>query len=141
MERTLVMIKPDGLTLSGKHTSADFSFPGVAVSELIDNKMTIRRMETRALSKSEAETLYQEHAEKWYFRRNVDHVTSGPVMLMEVVGENAVTVCRDIIKSLRLSYQFWIELPNNLIHATDDINKAEHELNAVGFKPFKEQCP
>lgn len=136
IQRTLVMVKPDGLRLqrSTKKTSV---FVGDVVGEIVSRKLTIRRAETRTLSIHEAEKLYAEHAEKWFFKRNINHITSGPVMLMEVVGENAVSLCREMVISIRESYKFYVNLPCNLVHGTDNEQTAYYELDAVGFHPME----
>lgn len=120
--KTLVMIKPDGVQKR---------CVGSTIAAIEQENLQISRIEIKTLGLTEAELLYAEHKGQWYFDRNIDHVTSGPVVIMQVEGENAVTKARQIVEQIREKHE--IELPRNLIHASTGENEALEELLAVGF--------
>lgn len=122
MEKTLVMVKPDGVQLK---------LIGLVVSEIEYTDLHISRMICKTLSKNEAESLYAEHKGKDFFARNIEHVTSGPAVLIEVTGDGAVSKCREIVEEFRRRYVNVIELPKNIVHATSDPEKASEELDSV----------
>lgn len=124
MERTLVMIKPDGV----KHGILESFLPAARqAGELTQVRMT-------RLTRSEAENLYSEHKGKSFFERNIDHITSGPVVLIVVEGDSVIDSCRKIALDIRERNKELINLPANLIHATDSQPKVDHELKAVGLE-------
>ena len=122
MEKTLVMVKPDGVELK---------LVGLVVSEIEYTDLKISRMTCKTLSKTEAEALYAEHKGKDFFARNIEHITSGPAVIIEVAGDEAVPKCREIVEEFRRRYVNVIELPKNIAHATSDPTKASEELDAV----------
>ncbi len=122
MEKTLVMVKPDGI---------ESKIVGLTISEIEYAHLKITRMQQRVLSRQEAESLYDEHKGKDFFVRNIDHIVSGPVVLIEVEGDSAVSQCRQMIEDFRHRFVNVIELPKNLIHATSDPARASVEIAAV----------
>lgn len=125
MQSTFVMIKPDAMD------------HGLSIS-IITELQTLRNVELKEiriehLTNEQASELYAEHKDKWFFDRNVKHVTSGLVVLMHIRGENVVESCREFVKQYRQIHNDKIELPCNLIHATDHRDKVSHELKSVGF--------
>jgi nucleoside-diphosphate kinase len=124
IEKTLVLIKPDGVERK--------LITDVAVA-LEAEGLHMKEMRVLELSKEQAEDLYNEHKGKWFFDRNIQHVTSGPVIAFRIEGEAAVSRARKLVEHIREEHKDWVELPKNLVHATDSPEKASHELNAVGF--------
>jgi len=124
MEKTLVMIKPDCVE---RHMS------GSVILAIESIGLEISQLQMKQLNRENAYSLYAEHKGKWHFERNIRHVTSGPVILMEVEGPNAISRCREIVETYRRCHKDLIELPRNLVHATTESEKAEKELLAVGL--------
>lgn len=128
MDRTLVMIKPDCVYRR---------MVGTVVSAIESRGLNILNIKQVVLNKHEAEDLYKEHKNKWHFDRNINHITSGPVVLLEVEGQDAAMECRNFVEKFRESHQDVVEVPRNLLHASDDGSKAIHELHAVNmFTPL-----
>ena len=125
MQSTLVMIKPDAMA------------KGLSVKIITELQAlrNVKRYETRIehLTKEQASEFYAEHKDKWFFDRTVEHITSGLVTLILVRGENVVQTCREFVEEYRKVHGDKIELPRNLIHATDHKDKVTHELKSVGF--------
>ncbi len=128
MDRTLVMIKPDCVYRR---------MVGTIISAIESRGLNILNIKQVVLNKHEAEDLYKEHKDQWHFDRNISHITSGPVVLLEIEGQDAIMECRDFVEKFRESHQDVVELPRNLLHASDDGSKAIHELHAVNiFTPL-----
>jgi nucleoside-diphosphate kinase len=123
-EKTLVMVKPDGI---------DRKIVGSILTGIECLGLTLELVEMKNLNRQEACDLYHEHAGKWHFERNIDHITSGPVLLIKVTGRKAVEKCRELVENFRKANREMIKLPKNLVHATDHIGKADQELSAVGM--------
>lgn len=124
MERTLVMIKPD---------CVQRKMVGAVITAIEGRGLDITRLQRKRLSLDEASNLYKDHRGKWFFERNIKHVTSGAVVLMEVSGKNAVAACRELVDSFRTANRDVIVIPRNLVHSTESPENSDHELNSVGF--------
>lgn len=124
MEKTLVMIKPD---------CVERHMIGPVILAIETRGLQISQLQMKTLTRDDACELYAEHKGKWHFERNIRHVTSGPAVLIEVIGHDAVRRCRDVVEQFRNSHRDVIELPRNLVHATSNAENAVKELAAVGL--------
>ena len=124
MEQTLVMIKPDCVRRR---------MVGLVISALETRNLDITGIVQTNLSVETASDLYREHRGKWHFERNIKHVTSGPVVLLQIEGTEAVKICREFVEHFRLAHREVISRPKNLVHASDSVAKAQEELLSVGF--------
>ncbi len=127
LERTYVMIKPDGVqrNLIGQIVSR-FEQKGF---KLVAGKLV-------TLSKETAETHYGEHREKPFFNELVTFITSGPVFAMVWEGEQVVKISRHLIGatnpaeatpgSIRGDYA--IQVGMNVIHGSDSTESADREI-------------
>jgi nucleoside-diphosphate kinase len=127
MERTFVMVKPDGVRRA-------------LVGEVI------RRFEARGLkivalqmiqpSRELAEEHYGVHRGKPFFDGVVRFITSGPVVAMILEGPNAVAAVRQIMGATRpleaapgsLRADFCLDVEENLVHGSDGPETAEQEI-------------
>ena len=83
MEKTLVIIKPDGI---------EKGLIGEVLGRIKKNGLKISKKMRKSLSKGECETLY-EHAKAKYpkiYSSLISYMTRGPVILMEIEGERAI---------------------------------------------------
>jgi nucleoside-diphosphate kinase len=127
MERTFVMVKPDGVRrgLVGE-VIRRFEARGLTLAEL----RLIRP--TRAL----AEEHYGVHRDKPFFRGVVDFITSGPVVAMILEGPNAVAAVRQIMGATRpleaapgsLRADYCLDVQENLVHGSDSAETAAQEI-------------
>jgi len=127
VERTLSIIKPDGVqkNLIGE-ICGRFEKAGL---EVIAAKMI-------HLSKDQAEGFYAVHSERPFFNDLVRYMTSGPVMVQALQGENAVSKNRDIMGatnpaeaekgSIRADFAESIE--ENIVHGSDAAETAAVEI-------------
>jgi len=88
VERTISIIKPDAVA---KNVIGEI----YARFEKAGLKVVAAKM--KHLSKSEAEGFYAVHSERPFFNDLVEFMTSGPVMIQVLEGENAMQVNRDLM--------------------------------------------
>ncbi|MCJ7708877.1 MAG: nucleoside-diphosphate kinase [Anaerolineales bacterium] len=133
MERTLVLVKPDGVQRG-------------LVGEII------RRLERRGLrltaarfmmvSRELAERHYAVHKGKPFYNGLIAYITSAPVMAMVWEGPNAIAAVRQTMGATRpteaapgsVRHDFGLEVGRNLTHASDSAQTAEEEV-ALWFSP------
>lgn len=133
MERTFVMIKPDGVQRG---------FIGEVISRLERKGLKIVAMKMIEISKELAMQHYAEHREKPFFDGLISYITSGPVVAMVVEGKNAVKVVRNLVGSTNpveanpgtIRGDYGMDVGRNIVHASDSLNSAEREINLF-FKP------
>jgi nucleoside-diphosphate kinase len=127
IERTLSIIKPDGLEkgVMGKI---------IARFEEADLKPVAARMQH--LSQREAEGFYAVHKARPFFRDLVTFMTSGPVLLMVLEGENAVARNREIMGATNpanaapgtIRKDFATDVEKNTVHGSDSPDTATVEI-------------
>lgn len=127
VEQTLSIIKPDGVqkNLIGE-IYGRFEKAGL---EIVAAKML-------HLSKEQAEGFYAVHSERPFFNDLVSYMTSGPVMVQALQGEDAVTKNRDLMGAtnpadadpgtIRADYAASIE--ENIAHGSDAAETAAVEI-------------
>lgn len=127
MEKTFLMIKPDGVRrgLIGKVVQR-FEDKGF---ELIGSKLV-------RLSPAQAAYHYEEHQAKPFYGELIDFITSGPVFAMVWQGENIIALSRSMMGKTNpleaapgtIRGDFAIETGNNIIHGSDSVASAEREI-------------
>lgn len=133
MERTVVIIKPDGVRRG---------LVGEILSRFEKKGFKIRALKMIRLSREQAEKLYDIHFGKSFFNDLVNYMTSGPVVAVILEGDNAVNAVRLMIGptdgskappgTIRGDYS--LSIRENVIHASDSIDRVEHEVSVI-FKP------
>lgn len=128
MEKSLVIIKPDGVKkgLIGEIISR-YEKKGLQISE-----MKMMTPDESILSKH-----YSEHVEKPFYKDLVDFMTSGKVVVMVVEGENAVEAIRIIhgatnplkAESGTIRGLYALTMTENIVHASDSVENGEKEIN------------
>ena len=127
MERTYIMVKPDGVArrLSGEIIRR-FENRGL---RLVGLKMVVPTRET-------AEAHYAVHSDKPFFGELVDFVTSGPVVVMVWEGNDAIALCRQMIGATKpinatpgtIRGDYTCDMMSNLIHGSDAPETAAQEM-------------
>ena len=127
MERTYIMVKPDGVArrLSGEIIRR-FENRGL---RLVALKMVVPTRET-------AEAHYAVHSDKPFFGELVDFVTSGPVVAMVWEGNDAIALCRQMIGATKpinatpgtIRGDYTCDMMSNLIHGSDAPETAAEEM-------------
>jgi nucleoside-diphosphate kinase len=127
IERTLVLIKPDGVMkrLIGEILHR-FERKGLRVAAI---KMLNVSIET-------AERHYSVHKGKPFYDSLIDYITSGPVVAMVLEGESAISVVRKMIGSTdgakaepgTIRGDFSMSVNFNTVHASDSVESANYEI-------------
>lgn len=138
VERTLSIVKPDAV---GKNVIGEiFTRFERAGLKIVATKM-------KHLSKAEAEGFYAEHKERGFFGALVGFMTSGPVVISVLEGENAVLRHREILgatdpqKALAgtIRADYAVSVDENAAHGSDAVASAEREIGY--FFNADELCP
>jgi nucleoside-diphosphate kinase len=138
VERTLSIIKPDAV--SKNH-----------VGEILDRfeKAGLRIIGARMkhLTQKQAEGFYAVHAGRPFFKDLVTFMTSGPVMISVLEGDNAVAKHRDIMGATdpkkaakgTIRADFAKSIDENAVHGSDSLENARTEI--AYFFRTTELCP
>jgi nucleoside-diphosphate kinase len=126
-ERTLVLVKPDGVRRG---------LVGEVVGRLEAKGLTLVAMELRTLDRETAENHYGEHRERPFFGELVEFITGGPLVALVVEGPRAVEATRtlmgvtDPVKSAPGSIRgdYALEIGENLVHGSDSPESATREI-------------
>jgi nucleoside-diphosphate kinase len=127
LEQTFVIIKPEAVErrLIGE-ILARFERKGLSIKEL-----SVTRIE-----KEVAEEHYAHHMDKPFFPHLIEAITGGPVVLVILEGEDAITQVRNLVGATdpvkaapgTIRGDFALRLPYNMVHAADSPAAAEAEI-------------
>ncbi len=103
-----------------------------------------RQLKLHQITRTEAENLYSVHKTKPFFRELVDHVTSGPVVLMLLEGPNAVETVRRMVGATKpieaqpgtIRGDFSMSITANTIHASDSAESVRREASIFFSEPI-----
>ena len=127
IEYTLSILKPD-LTKRNLTGQAN-TYLEKAGLKIVAQKMTI-------LSKEQAETFYDEHKARPFFKSLIMSITSGPVVLQVLKGENAIAANREIMgatsplesKEGTIRKDLGLSVEANSVHGSDGSQSAKREI-------------
>ncbi|XP_056414176.1 nucleoside diphosphate kinase 7 [Hyla sarda] len=127
-EKTLAMIKPDAVPNMGS-----------IIEAVLDSGFTITKAKMVLLTRAEAMDFYSEHQSKSFFNDLINFMTSGPIVAMEVIGDDAVSAWRKLLGPTNCSVarsespqsiraRFGTDGTKNAAHGSDSIASAAREL-------------
>ena len=127
MERTLVLVKPDGVQRG---------LVGVIMSRFEQRGLKLVAARFLAVSQELAEEHYAVHKGKPFYEGLIRYITSAPVMAMVWEGPNAIAAVRQTMGSTRpteaapgtIRHDFGLEVERNLTHASDSLENAALEV-------------
>jgi nucleoside-diphosphate kinase len=128
MEQTLSIIKPDAVKKG---------VIGKIVDRFESNGLRIAAMKKLELSKKDAESFYAVHAQRPFFGELVKFMTSGPVVVMVLEGEDAVAKNRKLMGATNpkeaekgtIRADFAQSIDANAVHGSDSLENAKNEIN------------
>ena len=126
-ERTLVLVKPDGVRRG---------LVGQILSRFEAKGFTIEAMKLQTVDKQQADQHYAEHVEKAWYPELREFITSGPLVALILSGDEAITVIRGIVGATdgrkaapgTVRGDFSLSNQENLIHASDGPESAAREI-------------
>ena len=138
IERTLSIVKPDAV---------EKNVIGKILSRFENAGLKPVAIKMLRLSRQQAEGFYAEHGERPFFGELVDFMTSGPVVIQVLEGENAIALNREIMGATNpanaeegtIRKDFAESTGRNTVHGSDSEQSAAREI-AYFFEPG-EICP
>ncbi len=139
IERTLSIIKPDGV---------EKGIIGKVVSRFESAGLKPIAIRMTHLSQAQAEGFYAVHRERPFFGDLVKFMTSGPVVLMVLEGENAIARNREVMGATdpkkaaegTIRKEFATDIEKNTVHGSDSLETARTEISyffsAVDIFPY-----
>jgi nucleoside-diphosphate kinase len=126
-ERTLVLIKPDGVRRG---------VIGDVISRLERKGLQVLALELRTLSRDTAEDHYAEHRERPFFGELVEFITGGPLVALVAEGPRAIEAFRtlagatDPVKATpgTIRGDHALEIGENVVHGSDSPESAAREI-------------
>lgn len=127
IEQTFSIIKPNAVAKN---------VIGKIISRFEDKGLRVAAAKFTKLTREKAEGFYIEHKERPFFSSLVQFMTSGPVLLMVLEGENAVALNREIMGATdpakaapgTIRKDFADSIEANAVHGSDSPNSAAREI-------------
>lgn len=135
MQKTLAIIKPDGVSRS---------LIGDVVQRIEQNQLQVAAMKMVWMTRRQAEGFYAVHREKPFFRSLTDFMSSGPCVVMVLQGEDAIARWRDLMGATNykeaqegtIRREFATDIEKNVVHGSDATDTAAFEV-AYFFNRFE----
>lgn len=134
-EVTLSIIKPDAVAKN---------VIGQIYSRFEQADLTVVAAKMVQLSRAQAESFYEVHKARPFFKDLVEFMISGPVMIQALKGENAVAINRDLMGATNpkeaapgtIRADFADSIDANAVHGSDSLENATREV-AFFFEPHE----
>ncbi|MEX0999727.1 MAG: nucleoside-diphosphate kinase [Thermodesulfobacteriota bacterium] len=127
MERTLSIIKPDGV---------EKNVIGEVLSRFEKNGLRVVALKRIQLSKSDAEGFYAVHKERPFFVSLTDFMSRGPIVVQVLEGDNAIAKNREIMGATnpeeaaegKIRKDLATNIEENTVHGSDSPESADFEI-------------
>ena len=127
-EQTLSIIKPDAVERNLEKKIKSF---------FIEKKIKIVKSKKIKISKDEASEFYKVHQTKPFYDALCNYLSSGPIIVMILEGENAVLKNRELMGATdplkaeegTLRKMYGISIDKNSVHGSDSLQNAKIEIN------------
>lgn len=128
-ERTLVLIKPDGVARG---------LVGEILSRIENKGLTLVAVELKNVTDELARRHYAEHDGKPFFGSLLQFITSGPLVAAVVAGPRAIAAFRQLAGGTdpveqatpgTIRGDFGLEIQSNLVHGSDSAESAQREID------------
>ena len=135
MERTLSIIKPDGV---------ERALIGEVIKRLESKNLKIVAMKMLHMTKKQAEGFYAVHKERPFFKSLTTFMSSGPVVVMVLEGDQVIAGYRDLMGATyykeaaegTIRREFAADIEKNIVHGSDSPQTAAFEI-AYFFNSFE----
>jgi len=127
MERTLSIIKPDGVKRN---------IIGAVISRFEKNGLRVAALKKLKLTKEVAEGFYIVHRERPFYNSLTDFMSEGPIVVLVLEGENAIAKNREIMGATNpanaepgtIRKDFAENVERNIVHGSDSPESAAFEI-------------
>ena len=127
IEQTLSIIKPDAV---------ERKLTEKIKEKFLENKLTIKNQKKIQISREEAAEFYKVHQTKPFYDRLCSYLSSGPIVVMILEGEKAITLNRKIMGATdpkkaddgTIRKEFGISIDKNSVHGSDSTDNAKKEI-------------
>ena len=128
MEQTLSIIKPDAV---------ERNLENKIKSSYEKNKLQIFKSKKVKISREEAAEFYKEHQTKPFYNDLCNYLSSGPIVVMILQGENAVSKNRQLMGATdplkaeknTLRKMYGLSIDKNSVHGSDSLENAKIEID------------
>jgi len=133
MEKTLVLVKPDGVKRG---------LIGDIIRRFENRTLKVLALKIIKPTREMAERHYAVHRGKPFFEGVVDYISADPIVAMVLSGDNAIAVVRGMVGALQpvdahpgtIRGDYTLSVSENLVHASDSPESSAREID-VWFKP------
>ena len=127
IEKTLSIIKPDAVERNLEKNIKEF---------FVNNSLKISETKKVKISKEEAEEFYKVHQTKPFYNDLCNYLSSGPIVVMVLEGENAILKNRELMGATdpnkandgSLRKMYGISIDKNSVHGSDSKENAKLEI-------------
>ena len=127
MEQTLSIIKPDGVSRG---------LIGEVIKRFEQDGIRIASMKMLKMNKAQAQGFYAVHRDKPFFDSLTDFMSSGPIVVMVLEGENVIEKNRTLMGATNfeeaaegtIRRDFATDIEKNVVHGSDSRQTAEFEI-------------
>ena len=127
MERTLSIIKPDGVNKN---------LIGEVIKRFEQKGLRLKALKMIHMSREEAKGFYIVHKERPFYSSLTDFMSEGPIVVMVLEGDNAIHAVRDIMGATNpkeaspgtIRASFASDIEHNIIHGSDSQDSAAFEI-------------
>lgn len=127
MEKSLVFIKPDGVTRG---------LIGTILNRFEQRQIKIKRCELKHLKSEQVDAHYIEHINKPFYPNLKEYILSGPVLLLVLEAENVISIVRKMVGATNAAEadpgtirgDYALNTSENIVHASDSPESAEREI-------------
>jgi len=127
MERTLSIVKPDGVKKN---------VIGEVIKRFEQKGLRIAALKMLGMSREEAKGFYIVHRERPFYDSLTSFMSEGPIVVMVVEGENAISKVREIMGATNpkdaapgtIRADFASDIEHNIVHGSDSNESASYEI-------------
>ncbi len=127
IEQTLSIIKPDAV---------ERNLAEKIKEKILENKLIIKNQKKIQITREEAAEFYKVHQTKPFYDKLCNYLSSGPIVVMILEGENAIAVNRKIMGATdpeqaddgTIRKEFGISIDKNSVHGSDSGDNAKKEI-------------
>jgi nucleoside-diphosphate kinase len=127
MERTLSIVKPDGVKKN---------LIGEVIKRFEKRGLRIVALKMLGMSKDDAKGFYIVHKERPFYESLTSFMSEGPIVVMAIEGENAINKVREIMGATNpkdaargtIRADFASDIEHNVVHGSDSRESASYEI-------------